>query len=42
MGFCLIGFALTLMLPACTNLADALCRPAGQCPDAPDGINRNH
>jgi hypothetical protein len=30
------------MLPACANLADVLCRPAGQCPDAPDGINKAH
>jgi len=42
MGFWLVGFGLTLMLPACTDLADVLCRPAGQCPNAPDGINKTH
>ena len=41
-GCYLIVFGLTLSLPACTDLADVLCRPAGQCPNAPDGINKAH
>jgi hypothetical protein len=34
--------ALVLVLSACTNLSDLLCRPAGHCPDAPDGVNKDH
>jgi hypothetical protein len=41
-GLCLIVFGLTPSLPACTDLADVLCRPAGHCPNAPDGINKDH
>src|SRR5262245_27353768 len=29
-------------LPACTNLADILCRPAAHCPNATDEINTSH
>lgn len=28
--------ALVLTLPACTDVNDFLCRPAGHCVDAPD------
>ena len=41
-GACLILAGLLLSFPACTDLADVLCRPAGHCPDAPDGINKSH
>jgi hypothetical protein len=34
--------AAALLLAPCTNLADVLCRPAGQCPNAPDGVNKAH
>jgi hypothetical protein len=40
-GF-LVAVGLLLAPGACTNLADVLCRPAGQCPDAPDGVNKAH
>jgi hypothetical protein len=29
-------------LSTCANLQDVLCRPAGHCPDAPDGVNKDH
>jgi hypothetical protein len=37
-----IVVGLMLTLSACANLSDVLCRPAGQCPNAPDGIGKDH
>jgi hypothetical protein len=34
--------ALMLTLSTCTNMIDVLCPPAGQCPNAPDGIGKDH
>jgi len=38
----LIVVGLVLTLPACSDLSDVLCHPAGHCPDAPDGLNKAH
>ena len=38
----LIVLGLMLSLAACTDLAGVLCRLAGHCPSAPDGINKDH
>jgi hypothetical protein len=37
-----IVVGLMLTLSACTNLVDVLCPPAGQCPNAPDAIGKDH
>jgi hypothetical protein len=37
----MIVAGLLMMLAACTNLTDVLC-PAGQCPNAPDGLGKDH
>jgi hypothetical protein len=34
--------ALILTLSDCTNMIDVLCPTAGQCPNAPDGIGKDH
>jgi hypothetical protein len=38
----LIVAASVLTYSACTDLSDVLCRPAGHCPNAPDGLNKDH
>jgi hypothetical protein len=40
--FCVIAAGLAVPVSACTGLQDVLCRPAGHCPDAPDGINKDN
>ena len=37
-----IATGLAVSLSTCANLTDVLCRPAGHCPNAPDGINKDH
>jgi hypothetical protein len=37
-----IVVGLMLMLSACTNATDVLCPPAGHCPNAPDGLGKDH